>query len=316
MQRRSQTLAIIGTFTLDKLRPWRGRATEGFGGLYYSLMPLAGLLRRRDRILPVARMGRDLRVPLQQVFDRFPSIHSDGLVFHDGPDNTVESWYPEPDRREEISLHVPRPLGVGDVQHVPEVDCLYLNCISGRDITLGAMTALRNRIGCPVYLDYHSMTLGLRTTGHRFRRYPKAWQQWTALTDIVQFNQEEASLLGRQAVETETDACRFARIVFELGPRIVLLTLGRRGAWLFDGTPRKPELIAPKLLAQREDVPGCGDSFGAGFVAEYILTGNAQAAVQCGQYSASRVAMLGGSRRLAALAADIDFRKPRRWRNP
>ncbi len=127
--------------------------------------------------------------------------------------------------------------------------------------------------------------------------------------DVLIMNQEEASFLTKIAFEQENEI--FKKIVGMLAlnrvegcPGILVMTKGGAGvtvsaaspkagesprANLADGGPRPDGRdgkaiysAVPPITRKIVDTTGAGDAFGSGFVAEYIRSGNIEAAVQLG----------------------------------
>ncbi len=104
----------------------------------------------------------------------------------------------------------------------------------------------------------------------------RAW----ALADVVLLNEEEASLLTGAA-----DPPAAARAIAALGPSVVAVTAGKRGALLLaDATEYQ---IAPRQVQVRYDI-GAGDAFHAGLVAA-LLSG--MPPPQMGRFAADAAAL-------------------------
>ncbi len=104
-------------------------------------------------------------------------------------------------------------------------------------------------------------------------RVPRALPQapaWFGCFNVIQLNEDEMQQLGSDPLAIAADALR-------QGCSTLCVTLGRRGAAYFTGTPVRTELIpAPAIhqspLLQESDPTGCGDVFG-GTVAATLLSG-------------------------------------------
>jgi len=96
--------------------------------------------------------------------------------------------------------------------------------------------------------------------------------------DILFLNQEEASFLTKIPFEDESE---IFRKIDELCPGIAVMTKGGEGVVVSDGK----YLYSAKPDPNRKvvDTTGAGDSFGAGFLADFIITdGNIESAIQFG----------------------------------
>lgn len=79
------------------------------------------------------------------------------------------------------------------------------------------------------------------------------------LTDIFIPNEVEAADLVHMPVDTPEQIEAAARALQQLGPRIVIVTLGKRGALIVDGD--KPAELVPAQVVKAVDTTGAGDSF-------------------------------------------------------
>ena len=124
-------------------------------------------------------------------------------------------------------------------------------------------------------MDVHSLTLGIDSTGRRFLRPVEDWPEWVAQADIVQVNRVEAeTLMGRELPRRE-DLIAMGQEVLGVGVRAVLVTLGSQGALVvFQGTDGAEWEFIPAIRVKVLDTTGCGDVFSAGFVLEYLRSGD------------------------------------------
>jgi sugar/nucleoside kinase (ribokinase family) len=107
--------------------------------------------------------------------------------------------------------------------------------------------------------------------------------------DLIFPNLDEGALLSG---ETAPDLIGAALV--EYFPTVVLKR-GADGATLFRrGLPPHP-VLAPRV-AQFVDPTGAGDAFAAGYLAEWMTSGDAEAAVRAATLVAARAVMLIGGR--------------------
>lgn len=85
--------------------------------------------------------------------------------------------------------------------------------------------------------------------------------------DILLINDSEARMLSDQ-----TNLVKAARMIIELGPKILVIKQGEYGALLFDesGTFSAPALPLENIF----DPTGCGDTFAGGFIGYLAKTGD------------------------------------------
>lgn len=77
-----------------------------------------------------------------------------------------------------------------------------------------------------------------------------------------------------------------AKLFSELGPRIVVIKLGKDGCLVYDKAQDRYWEI-PAYEVNVVDLTGAGDAFGGGFTAGYLLTGDPVAAAAMGSISSS-----------------------------
>ncbi|WP_337063997.1 ribokinase [Raoultella ornithinolytica] len=92
-----------------------------------------------------------------------------------------------------------------------------------------------------------------------------------SLIDIITPNETEAEKLTGIRVENDDDAAKAARVLYEKGIGIVMITLGSRGVWVsHDGQGRR----VPGFKVQAVDTIAAGDTFNGAFVTA-LLEGTA-----------------------------------------
>lgn len=111
------------------------------------------------------------------------------------------------------------------------------------------------------------------------------------ITDILIVNKEEAVRLTESSVETAIE--ELTHLLADMGPQIVVLTDGPRGAYAYDGAKDYYEPIYndPRPTI---DATGAGDAFSAGFVSAIIYGKKIQEALKWGAInSASQIKVIG-----------------------
>lgn len=270
-------LGAIGTLVWDTIIPPEpgGETTRGWGGIAYALAAFEACGPRGWSLLPIVKVGRDLRERADAFLGRLGSVSSlEGVRTVSEPTNRVELRYRDRVRRTEVlSGGVPgwkwdelRPLA-------RSCDAVYLNFIAGWEVDLPAATELSGSAGVPIYCDLHSLLLDVAPDGTRVPRAPEGWEVWVDLFDFLQMNGEELDVL---ADASGRDPAGFARELLGGRPRAVFVTRGERGAeWMAaPGEPGGPaeerrEEAAPRAGSAPLDDPvaggdptGCGDVWG------------------------------------------------------
>ena len=112
-------------------------------------------------------------------------------------------------------------------------------------------------------------------------------------TEILIINKDEAIELvqGDESAKLNYDdinnPCILAKTIKNWGPKVVVITDGINGAYLFSGEDRV--LYSPATSHDRVDATGAGDSFGSALVGGYILTENLETALKYGVINSGNV---------------------------
>jgi sugar/nucleoside kinase (ribokinase family) len=297
-------ITVVGHLCLDIIHHPDGSDTQSYGGIFFSVAALANLLGPQDVIYPVFGIGRGEYEEFIERLKPYPNIDPSGIYRFNGPTNKVELLYKDAQQRVECSTHIAEPIPWKKLKPYLETNMVLLNMISGFDVSLETLDELRMEVReqhMPVYLDLHSLTLGINEDGTRYRRPLQNWRRWLFMVHAVQMNDEEAGGLSAEQLN-DTD---LAQHVLALNTRALIITRGNRGCTVF---------IDQHKHVQRSDVPavpipsiidptGCGDVFAASYCAHYLKTKDILSSVQFANKVAARKAELPGSVSVDALAA-------------
>jgi len=262
---------VIGHLCLDVIHPAEGPEVQSYGGIYYAVAALASLCRSSDEVIPVFGVNSADYSDLVENLRQFPHVDTSGIFRFDQPTNRVHLYYKDRQNRIECSKDIAKPIPLEMIQRHLSVDGILLNMISGSDVTLDTLDAVRLAIRShkvPVHFDYHSLTLGIRGNHERYRRPIEDWRRWAFMNDTVQLNEEEiAGLAPGGLTEKET-----AGHLLTLSVQGVVVTRGERGATLYSNEHKK--VLRRDFDGIRNgpprDATGCGDVFGAAFLLHYV----------------------------------------------
>lgn len=109
---------------------------------------------------------------------------------------------------------------------------------------------------------------------------------------LIKPNRLELSEIFHAEVETAEDVEKYARKLQEMGARNVLVSLGRKGAFLLDenGMTHNAGVLKKTVL----NTVGSGDSMVAGFIAGYLKTGDYEYALKLGSACGNATAFSPG----------------------
>lgn len=104
-------------------------------------------------------------------------------------------------------------------------------------------------------------------------------------TDILIFNLEEARLLTK---EKDLEIKKLIKKISSYGPKIVIITNGKNGTYVFD---KKSEKIyfGPSKKMKVKETTGAGDAFSSGFVSGMILKNDVKFSLNLGIANAQSV---------------------------
>jgi len=304
-------LGVLGTMVWDRIhtRDGRSQPIEEWGGISYALAAASAALPPGWTLVPIIRVGRDLSEQALRFLWSLPGLDVEtGIRLVPKPNNRVELRYHDHNRRCEQLTG-----GVGEWAWpeleplLADLDALYVNFISGFELTLAVAQRLRLAFHGPMYADLHSLMLGVDESGMRVPQPLAAWREWLRCFDIVQVNEDELALLATHW----GDPWRFAAEVVGPELRLLLVTLAARGAayvaaqdftddvmqWRPRGffVPRptvrqgaaRSELI-PAPVTGDGDPTGCGDVWGATFFIRLLAERSLVPALHAANRAASR----------------------------
>ncbi len=291
-------LGVVGTMVWDTIyrRDPEARPVREWGGIAYALAALEASLSPEWRIVPLIKVGRD--------FAREANAFLSGLshlapaarfVEVPEPNNQVILRYDSESRRaERLTGGVP-PWSWDELgPMVRDLDAIYLNFISGFEMTLETSLYLRRGFSGPIYADLHSLFLGMAADGLRVPQPLGEPGSWFSCFDVVQLNEDEMALLGPDPMAVA------ARAMAE-GVQLLVVTMGAQGAVYFTRAdfefatlrngavgPVRTARIPTSLVHDGTDPTGCGDVFGATMTAHLSQGDGVEQAIRAANAMAAR----------------------------
>jgi pfkB family carbohydrate kinase len=301
-------VGVIGSLVWDQIygRDRLSPPIEEWGGIAYALSALEASLAPGWEIVPLIKVGRDLSRQAQE-FLRGLSRIAPGTrcVEVTAPNNRVVLHYESSERRcERMAGGVPAWTWGELGPMVRDLDAIYINFISGFELSLGTAQALRQGFVGPLYADLHSLFLGMHQDGIRVLRPLADASGWFGCFDIVQLNEDEMQQLTPDPLSLSAQA-------LAAGVSLLAVTLGPRGAAYvaapgFDGlsermsaAPTVRSALIPAPAIEALDPTGCGDVFGAACFARLLAGDSVEPALRHAASLAARNAAYRGATGLA-----------------
>jgi sugar/nucleoside kinase (ribokinase family) len=293
---RRPVLGVAGTLVWDRFLEVGADAVvrEGWGGIAYSLAALAVALPEAWVVRPLVKLGADRADEGRALLADAPRTDLSGLLVVPEPNNLVELRYTSDDERtERLSGGVP-PWEWGELApRLTGCDALYVNFVSGHEMSLETARSMARGFDGPTYADLHSLFLDMAEDGTRIPRRLERAPEWVACFDAVQLNERE--------LERLTDAADpWSSIPDGLpdGPALFAITRGSRGSvavvgeeqdrlprrWSAGrGVARRPtEIVTLPTRPKSGDPTGCGDVWGAAMFARLLAGDDVEVAMSVG----------------------------------
>jgi hypothetical protein len=304
-------VGILGSLVWDLIygRDPASAPVEEWGGIAYALAGLDASVGAGWEIVPLIKVGQDLAGKAQEFLRGLEHLAPGArCVEVPAPNNRVVLHYYSSERRtERMSGGVPGWTWAELGPMVRDLDAIYVNFISGFELTLGTAQALRRGFDGPIYADLHSLFLGMQHDGMRVPRPLGEAASWMGCFDVVQLNEDEMKQLSPDPLSLAVDA-------IGEGVSLLVVTLAAKGSAYvaapgFDGWGAAPATRRPAVppfstlrsaLVQAPalevlDPTGCGDVFGAAAAARLFAGDGVEDALRHATTMAGRNAAYRGA---------------------
>ncbi|HEV2644505.1 MAG TPA: carbohydrate kinase family protein [Candidatus Elarobacter sp.] len=287
---RRRRVGVIGTFVWDEIHgrdPTQAPVQE-WGGITYALAALDAALSDEWEIVPLIKVGADLATRARDFLATLRHVAPDAAPIEvPYPNNRVVLRYQSSERRtEQLTGGIPGWHWLGLKPLLAGLDALYVNLISGFELTLEVAQLMRQHFSGPVYCDLHSLLLAVNPEGFRVPHPVPNIAGWMQCVDLLQLNEDELALLA-------PDPMAFAAMAMAQGVSAIHVTMGPRGAVYFaapsferlsdiqrtalpaagalGGAIRTALVPAlPTRGTSAGDPTGCGDVWGATYFARLL----------------------------------------------
>lgn len=269
-------ILVIG-HTVEDFIQYTDRLENKPGGIFYSTAGFTFLKDEADEVLLCTSVTQN-RMPLfsfvydlinQKYFDYVDAIPTIHLNIIEGAERH--------EKYENITDRINLKYDAGD-----KPDGIFVNMITGFDITAGDLKKIRETFNAPIYLDLHSLCRGVGEGYKRHLRLIPDFDKWAANVDFVQCNENELLTISEKKNEQE-----IAKEVLGCGPKYLIVTKGELGVRIYGNFDDELySLFIPAIKVNAINKVGCGDVFGSSFFYTYLKTGNIEKALRFGNTAA------------------------------
>jgi sugar/nucleoside kinase (ribokinase family) len=292
-------IGIIGAPCIDEIVSPSGVVT-GFslGGILYSYAALERIAREKNLdvtyypLTIIAERDLEFLEPFFAKLKHFDFSYTPRSK--DATTNRVQLIYEDEGNRKEVcSVILPEVTPEHlSTDLLSSLDGLFVNMISGYDISLATMEWLRANTECHIHLDVHALTLGkLSESGRKFAPV-NDWHRWALAANSVQLNEKEAIFFPPVGSGPYISQIR-QRSKNDTTERTVILTRGEKDTIGYNIT-RSEKYIIPTEKLPTIDTTGSGDVYGAVYLLEQVLGSSTADAIRSANYWAGRNTVLKG----------------------
>ncbi|HEX2869398.1 MAG TPA: carbohydrate kinase family protein [Ignavibacteriales bacterium] len=254
-------LLVIGHSVEDHVH-LKGKEDVKPGGIFYSVLGLKSFLEESDELFLLTSMDRETEILFSPLYE---GLRKDFFQYK-GKIPRVNLYFPDNAERCENYENLAENLDITPLKELNSFSGILVNMITGFDLRLEDLKAIRKDFQGTIYMDVHTLARGLGENNQReFRPVPDA-MEWVKQTDIVQVNESEMRTLSSRESEAE-----IAFEVLKWGPKYLIVTKGELGSKIYsieNGELKSYFQSAIKINCVNKI--GCGDIFGAAFFASFI----------------------------------------------
>jgi hypothetical protein len=291
-------IVIIGTINKDLILPFGGSSIQSFGGIFYSLGALTRFVGDHVTIYPISYIGMDVYSNLLLLLKNFGNVDPSGLIEIEQKNHEVILEYLSPEERTEKALFNFPSIGWENIKKFKKADFFIINMITGWDLSLQSYQKLSKINYSKMYLDVHFLVMGIDQSGKRSPDRPENITEWLRGSRFIQMNQREFEIINTEKLHESYFFEKYLR-----PDQYLIVTQGSGGAnVIFRKNGKTRHKHFPALSVEKiEDVTGCGDVFGVGFVWNFLQSGDVYRSIEFANLAAGAKCFLRGTNEMDKL---------------
>lgn len=289
---------VMGEPCIDYIYRDNKEMQEKLGGILYAITGLSLIAGNDHNVYPIMNLGEDKYDYIVSFLQTLKNIKLDFVNKVQGKVRVVKLFYksrnekiqennntlPSNKRtydREECSTEPIKAIEFELIKDaLNKLDGLYINMVSGIDITLDTLKKIHSSFSGYIHLDVHNIVMRTGSDGNRNQGPVQEWFEWLTCSNTFQMNETEASVITPERLKEYEIAFKVLK-TDKTGPGAMIITRGPEGISLFakkiksTGKEKyydidridEPAIENDKFI----DSTGCGDVFGAGFFYKNLL---------------------------------------------
>lgn len=276
---------VIGEPCVDLIHKSNGEIIHSYGGILYSVISLAVISGNNHEVFPVMNTGEDEYENIVSILKRYKNINTEGVYKVNHPTRKVHLYYNYYNSGKSARIEQSTfPTYILDFKEIKDflkiADAILVNMISGVDITLDTLKNIRENFDGFIHMDVHNLVMKTNDDGSREHTSVKNWLEWCTVSDTIQMNEYEISVLS-EVKKTEYEMIE--EILTHSSSKIngVIITRGINGVTGYSlkekvfGNEKFYDLDKISVAAVENprfvDSTGCGDVFASSFMYDYTI---------------------------------------------
>lgn len=246
-------VAIAGCISFDKINN-----IDSLGGITYNILSLS--LDKELKIFPVTYIGKDIKKEFISLIP--PNVDLKYVIEIEKTNRNVLHIYNN-ERFEFITTYSPE-IDIDTLKSInEEIELILINPVMGWEFSYETLKKIKELKFPLKMLDVHSLTLGIRENGERFKKILQREEREILIEsfDIIQMNMQEYYALVHKTFPESLQSFP--------DDRIIIVSDAEKGASIYHN--KKLEHYISKK-PEKKHIIGAGDIFSGIFISFFLKT--------------------------------------------